>query len=60
MIKKFKTITNLAVFKDFNWDNAVIDKQVLFQINIAIQSLRLNLKTDRLLIKIIMRTLIMI
>lgn len=27
MIKKFKTITNLAVFKDFNWDNAVIDKE---------------------------------
>ena len=26
MIKKFKTITNLAVFKDFNWDNSVRDK----------------------------------
>lgn len=26
MIKKFKTITNLAIFKDFNWDNSVRDK----------------------------------
>ena len=27
MIKKFKTIKNLAVFRDFDWDTSVLDSQ---------------------------------